>query len=454
MRHDDTIVVVVLDVVEETDTVLCGEILLRSIEDTGIGICRLIGGGNLCYIGFQPDNHRLVCQSQTFHLVCSHTHDECLSRTHLVVAYPAAVLFQHPDTILLTRIDALHSVTGREGFQIQVRKCLMATVILRTHETVELAVIHIRQRVLERLRLFLQPFTESGSNFINLAVGKLYALGIAYLDVVAVLVLADALHHIGTGVVQSMFQQVHTVITAVISLYGKLLPYFHILMTALYGILVQALRVGNVDVRIVELAHIGCINTRRYPAFTEVEVQFLKSNLLRFCFLQCGKRFLDTLILTVLLHPSLDTFRLFNHIACNETVGNLIVLHQWIVVDTTGQGSEQFLFRSVRQATHIVEVYTSVFVQRSRQCLFGCVHMGNGIHGKRNWTLEDVSLHKLTILATLQRQYIPSGGIHHYQLHILSAVQIAVTGYKLIVILVQVATLRVVSLVVLHFIGI
>ena len=225
-------------------------------------------------------------------------------------------------------------------------------------------------------------------------------------------------------------------------------------MTALYRILVQALRVGDVDVRIVELAHIGCINTRRYPAFPEVEVKFLKSNLLRFGFLQCGKRFLDTLILTVLLHPLLDAFRLFNHIACDETVGNLIVPHQRIVVDTTGQGSEQFLFRSVSQATHIVEVYTSVFVQRSRQCFFGCVHMGNGIHGKRNWTLEDVSLHKLTILATLQRQYIPSGGIHHYQLHILSAVQIAVTGYKLIVILVQITTLGVVCLVVLHFISV
>ena len=80
--------------------------------------------------------------------------------------------------------------------------------------------------------------------------------------------------------------------------------------------------------------------------------------------------------------------------------------------------------------------------------------MGNGIHSKCHRTLEDVSLYEFAFLATLQRQYIPSGGIHHYQLHILSAVQIAVTGYKLIVILVQVATLRVVSLVVLHFIGI
>ena len=241
MRHDDTIVVVVLDVVEETDTVLCREILLRSIEDTGIGICRLIGGGNLRYIGFKPDNHRLVCQSQTFHLVCSHTHDECLSCTYFVVAYPSAVLFQHPDTILLTRIDALHSVTGREGFQVQVGKCLMATVILRTHEAVELAVIHIRQRVLERLRLFLQPFGKAVSYLINLAVGKLYALGITYLDVIAVVVLSDTLHHIGTSIVQGVFQEVHTVITAVIALHGKLLPNFQVLVTALYGILVQTL---------------------------------------------------------------------------------------------------------------------------------------------------------------------------------------------------------------------
>ena len=241
MRHDDTIVVVVLDVVEETDTVLCREILLRSIEDTGIGICRLIGGGNLRYIGFQSDNHRLVGQSQTLHFVCSHAHDKCLSCTYFVVAYSATVLFQHPDTILLTRIDALHSVTVGKGFQVQVGKSLMASVILRTHETVEFAVIHIRQCVLERLRLFLQPFGKAVSYLINLAVGKLYALGITYLDVIAVVVLADTLHHIGASVVQGVFQEVHTVITAIIALYGKFFPNFQVLMSAFYGILVQTL---------------------------------------------------------------------------------------------------------------------------------------------------------------------------------------------------------------------
>ena len=117
----------------------------------------------------------------------------------------------------------------------------MASVILRTHETVEFAVIHIRQCVLERLRLFLQPFGKAVSYLINLAVGKLYALGITYLDVIAVVVLSDTLHHIGTSIVQGVFQEVHTVITAVVTLHGKLLPNFQVLMSAFYGILVQTL---------------------------------------------------------------------------------------------------------------------------------------------------------------------------------------------------------------------
>ena len=46
----------------------------------------------------------------------------------------------------------------------------------------------------------------------------LYSLAVAYLDVVAILVLADGLHHVGAGVVQGVFQKVHTVIVTVIPL--------------------------------------------------------------------------------------------------------------------------------------------------------------------------------------------------------------------------------------------
>jgi len=82
VRHDYTVIIVVFDVVEETDTVLGGKILLRRIEYPRVGISRLIGGGYLSDIGFQSDNHRLVRHSEAFHLVRSHAHDKGLASTN------------------------------------------------------------------------------------------------------------------------------------------------------------------------------------------------------------------------------------------------------------------------------------------------------------------------------------------------------------------------------------
>ena len=81
----------------------------------------------------------------------------------------------------------------------------MRAVILRAHETVELAVIHRRQPFLELRRLLFEPFGEAVSYLVNLGVGELYSLAVAPLDVVAMLVLADGLHHVRAGVVQGVF---------------------------------------------------------------------------------------------------------------------------------------------------------------------------------------------------------------------------------------------------------
>ena len=69
VRHDDAIPVVVADVVEETHAVGGGKVLLRGVEDAGVGISLAVGLGYLAHVGFQPDNHRLVYHSQTLHLV-------------------------------------------------------------------------------------------------------------------------------------------------------------------------------------------------------------------------------------------------------------------------------------------------------------------------------------------------------------------------------------------------
>ena len=192
-----------------------------------------------------------------------------------MVGYPAAVLFQHPDAVLLAGIQ----VGDSQPFQVKSGKGLVRAVVLRAHEAVELVVVHVRQPLLELRRLFLQPFRESVSDFVNLGVGELYALAVACLYVVTVLVLADFLHHVRAGVVQGVFQQVHPVIVAVISLDQKLVGDFHRPVAARHRILVEALRVAYPHVRVEQAAHVGGIHPRGYPPLPEVEVKVFKRDL-------------------------------------------------------------------------------------------------------------------------------------------------------------------------------
>ena len=124
VRHDDAIVVVVLDVVEETHAVGGRKVFLRSVQNPRVGICRLIGGGNLRNIGFQPDNHRLVRQVQTLHLMRRNAHYQRFTGSYLVVADSTAVLFEHPDAIHLRRIDALDT-PACQSFEVEVGKGLV-----------------------------------------------------------------------------------------------------------------------------------------------------------------------------------------------------------------------------------------------------------------------------------------------------------------------------------------
>ena len=52
--------------------------------------------------------------------------------------------------------------------------------------------------------------------------------------------------------------------------------------------------------------------------------------------------------------------------------------------------------------------------------------------------VEDVSLDKLTVLATFQSQCVTTVCVHQYELDILFLVEVAILGYKFIVILVKV----------------
>ena len=105
VRHDDTVIVVVLDLVEKGHSVLCLETLFIGIEDSRIWICGLICHRNFSDIRLQADNHRLVGESETPHLMRRNAHYQRLAAPYLKIANTASVLFKHPDTIFLRGIQ-------------------------------------------------------------------------------------------------------------------------------------------------------------------------------------------------------------------------------------------------------------------------------------------------------------------------------------------------------------
>ena len=197
------------------------------------------------------------------------------------------------------------------------------------------------------------------------------------------LILADGLHHVGAGVVQGVFQKAHAVVTAVIALHAKLVPYLEILVTASHRELIQSRRVSNFHVRAVEMAHVGGIDTRRNPAFPEVEIKVFKGDAGRFGVFQCIQRLLHlrhTSAFGIFTHPCLYAFRLLYHVPGDEAVFDLVTGHERIVVDAPLQGSEQFLFRAVGYRLHVVEIDRAELVERCGQGFFGSADVDMALH--------------------------------------------------------------------------
>ena len=279
-------------------------------------------------------------QSQSLHFLRRKAHNQRFTRTNFVVANSAAVLFQHPDAVFLALVHLLDSILLFQRFQVQTRKTLVRTVIGRTHETVELVVIHIRQPLLKFGRLFVQPIRKTVTDFINLGVGKLYRLAVPYLDVIAVFILSDTLADVRHGVQKGVFQQVDTVVFPVLPLYGILVGDFGVLFLTFDRILVDALRIGNRNIRPEQVLEVGGVDTRRNPAFTEIEIQFVKRNRSGHGIPECRQRFFHlrfTLVSFIVRRPTEDFFHLVTHVSGDEAVFNLIVVHERIEKDASFQ---------------------------------------------------------------------------------------------------------------------
>ena len=240
-------------------------------------------------------------------------------------------------------------------------------------------------------------------------------------------------------------------------LHTEFLPYLEVLTAASHRELIQSRRVGDFHLRVVEMAHVGGIYSRRNPAFPEVEIKVFKGNVRRFCIFQCLQRLFDlrhTLIFGIAINPSLYALRFLYHVPSDEAVFDLVTGHEGIIVDASLQGCEQFLFRAVGYLTHIVEIDRAELVERCGQGFFGCADIGMALHREGNGTLEDVRLDELSVLRPFQREDVTSACVHHHQLHILLGVEVAVAHDELIVTGVQMLTPRYIFLVPVRFIAV
>ena len=183
--QDDTVPVIIFDVMEYSDTLLRSKVLLARIQHSGIRIGPLERVGYVMHIAFESDNHRLVRQSETFHFKGGHAHDKGFARTYLMVDYTAAVHLQHPYGIFLAVVQGRYA----QPFQVKERETLQGTVIIRAYIAVELAVVHVRKVLFKFGELFIQPACESRPYFIDFGIGKLDGLGIPYLYIISFFIL-------------------------------------------------------------------------------------------------------------------------------------------------------------------------------------------------------------------------------------------------------------------------
>ena len=171
-----------------------------------------------------------------------------------------------------------------------------------------------------------------------------------------------------------MFQQGDTVIRTVVAMHTELFRNLHILLTASHRELIHTLRVADADVRAVELGHIGREYARWNPTLTEVEVKIGKLDALREGRFEGFQRlhharvwriFLPVSLgkLLLLFQPVLYVFSLLNNIASDESVFDLVVPGQRIVVDMPLQSFDKFILRHADEISHIVQFHTTVLVE-------------------------------------------------------------------------------------------
>ena len=149
---------------------------------------------------------------------------------------------------------------------------------------------------------------------------------------------------------QGVLQQAHAVVVAVVALHAELVPYLDVLAVAHGGELVHAGGIGDADIGLVEVAHVGGVDARGYPPLAEVEVKLLEGDTLWGGIQQCLQRLFglrQMLMIPVIGNPCLDALCLVDDVSGYEAVADFVIVRQGVEIDPAVEGSEQFLLGGV-----------------------------------------------------------------------------------------------------------
>ena len=233
MREDNAVPVVVLDVVENPLSLVGREIVLARIEQLGIRVSRLEGLCYLLHVGFESEYHRLFRQAEPLHLISCGTHDKRLSCSHLMITDTSPVEFEHPNGIFLAAVQTLDA----QAFQVEVGECLMGTIILGTHKTIESVIVEFLQPLLELIALLVQPIGKAVSDFVDFGVCHLYGFGVPYFDFLVSD--HDFLGNVGRRIQQGVLHQGNAVVATMLPPHTEPVPDIGIVHPCLHRVFVR-----------------------------------------------------------------------------------------------------------------------------------------------------------------------------------------------------------------------
>ena len=140
---------------------------------------------------------------------------------------------------------------------------------------------------------------------------------------------------------------------------------------------------------------------------------------------------------TCVVNPLFNKLSLSHHISGDEAVGDFVLTYERVEIYPSVKALNNLSLVHADKRTHIGEIHLAEPVERSGQSLHRGADGCNLVNGKCYRAVEDVSLYEQPVVATFKGESVTPVGVHFYELHILTLVEMPEFLHELIIILVE-----------------